>query len=116
MTLAREVRVVTSLPLSELWSTRGIVPASRSSSLDPLGVLNELLAGPPSIVVAEIGRILLWVPPAASFEAWTRTFRAHAVDPDAAFDPASLPDGYAYVPSLWLGPGGERFVVLERHP
>ena len=110
-----ELRVVTRLPLRELWNEKGVLPADRRiRHLDHSHVQQLLRKEPVRFVMADCGLPLKWIPESERFAFW-RSVSAQIAEPDKAIYLGRFPQNVAYVASQWQGHGGECVVLLERH-
>jgi hypothetical protein len=112
------LRVVTQLPLRELWTDRGAFAAARDRTLAPDEVKSLLQAGPLRFVVADVGKPLHWIPEEERFVFWKADARDHIVEnPRHPIDIYAYREGYAYVASEWAAPelGASPIIVLERY-
>ena len=96
-------RVVTQLPLVELWDDRGPIAARREQSLTTQQ-LRVLIQGPPvRFVVADAGLPLRWIPEAERFVFWKAEVRPRLVEhPEHPIDVFVYPEGRAFVASEWV--------------
>lgn len=110
-------RVVTSLPLSELWDKKAPIVAARQRHLSCEDLRQLVRAGQVKFVVANVGTPLRWIPAGETHSFWKLEVRPHLVDePDRPFDIDGFPEGYCYTASEWLSPGEDlATVVLELH-
>jgi hypothetical protein len=108
-------RLVTKLPLQELWDDRGVIKAERLRHLSTADLRELLRVGPVSFVIADVGRELSWVPEDRCFDLWKREVESHLAQPDQRSALEDFPDEYCYFASDWSVNGGPRYVVLERH-
>jgi hypothetical protein len=111
-------RVVTQIPLAELWTERGRLPAARVRPLDRAELVALLHGGAVQFIVADPGHPLRWIPQVECYVFWKAEVRAHLVsDPGRPFDIYHFPEGYAYVASEWAAedPASRPIVLLERH-
>jgi hypothetical protein len=113
-------RVVTTIPLAELWDASGPVAARRGSRVgDP--DLRALLegAGRVQFVVADaVGAPLRWIPLEDARAFWRHEVRPRIVRADAArFECERYPGRYCYAATRWTreGPDPVPLVLLERH-
>jgi hypothetical protein len=107
-------RVVTSLPLHELWSTGGVIEAEFCEHLTREH-LRELLASASAIfVVADVGHPLRWIPQSETCSFWKTNARDRVADP-SGFRLSDFPRELAYVASRWASRDGRTLVVLECH-
>ena len=112
------LRIVTQLPLPELWTERGVVIAVRERTLGRADVKALLQSVPVQFVVADVGKPLRWIPSEERFVFWKADARDHIVEnPHQPVDIYTYPEGYAYVASEWVadGLGASPIIVLERH-
>jgi hypothetical protein len=109
-------RIVTKLPLTELWNADGSVAAAqRVRPLAEADIRAMLQQRRVTFVVANVGDGLLWVEPEPSFEFWKQEVKPHLVDPaSGAFHLDDFPSGYAYTAWLWDGAENGPIVVLEK--
>ncbi len=111
-------RVVTTIPLRELWDGNGTIALRRGRLLSAADIKRQLRGQPVSFVVANVGQPLTWVAPSAAYRFWKEEAQPHLVDPAAATDGFSVDqfaDGYAYVASEWSDHSGLVVIVLEKH-
>lgn len=104
-------RVVTRLPLAELWDDAGPVAAAPARDLTADGIHELLRAGPVRFVVADVGRPLRWVPAAECFRFWKGEVQPRVTDPGGAFL-EDFPGGYCYFAAEWGPIEGPPVVVL----
>lgn len=112
------LRVVTQLPLPELWTERGPITAARRRALGRAEVKALVQSGSVQFVVADVGKPLQWVPAEERFVFWKADARDHLVEnPHHPIDIDAYPEGYAYVASEWVPDalGSSPIIVLERH-
>lgn len=109
-----ELRIVTSLPLRELWNDEGPLAARRVGDLSDPGIRELLRTGPPQFVVADVGLPLEWVPEASCFNAWRDRFRGNLAEAGRKVDPDAFPGGFCFFASEWIGENGVTIVVPER--
>jgi hypothetical protein len=111
-------RIVTQIPLSELWDQGGILQATRGDALDREQLRRLLQAGAVRFVVADAGLPLRWVPESECHVFWKLDVRPHLVDePERPFDIYHFSQGYAYVATAWSSAesAAPPIVLLERH-
>jgi len=105
-------RIVTKLPLAELWSDTGPVAARRVRCLTAQDIRDFLRAGPVRFVIANIGEPLRWVPTAECFQFWKVEVRPRLAEADH-IRLEDFPDGYCYGASEWMPIEGPPIVLLE---
>jgi hypothetical protein len=107
-------RIVTKLPLTELWDENGTLPGERIRNLDETLIRGLLRSGPLQFIVANCGSKLNWIPVQERFEFW-KTNRTHIADPSKPIYLNKYPNETAYVASQWRGHAGEDLILLETH-
>lgn len=111
-------RVVTRLPLTEIWDTRGDLPLQRKRTVGLKQVTDLLRCERVRFVVADCGKVLRWMPPDDGYRFWKEDVKQHLVEPDAAekgFRPENWPGQYCFVGTEWGEIDGETVVLLEIH-
>ena len=118
--MRRDQRVVTALPLAELWDSAGPVAARRGARIgDP--DIRGLFRGAglvQFVVAAADGTPPRWVPLAEARRFWMHEVRPRIVPADAVhFDYESYPGRYCYVATAWTreAPAPSPLVLLERY-
>lgn len=76
-------RIVTRLPLTELWNSAGIVDARRVGDIGEADIVRLLQDGS-SLVVADVGQPLLWIADEDRFAYWKAEISCHLVGAGAA--------------------------------
>lgn len=106
-------RVVTRLPLSELFNDDGPVSAIRQRDLSAEDI-RELIGGAAfQFVVAGVGAKLVWAPSAERFSFWKAEVIPHLAEPSEHVALDDFPGGYCYFASEWVLSDGALAVVLE---
>lgn len=105
-------RVVTRMPVEELWDENGVLPATRGRRLDRGAVSGLLRDRPVRFVVANVGDRLRWIAPSDRFEFWKREGSLHLADGEE-IRPEAFPNGLAYVASEWQVTPDLPVVLLE---
>jgi len=115
--MQKHLRIVTGIPLSEVWDEHGQVSAERLRSLAQEDLRQLVQAGTVKFVVANAGHPLRWVSSEESQVFWKLEVRPHlVVEPDRPFDIYGYPEGYCYVASEWHATNEtQTIVVLEQH-
>jgi hypothetical protein len=107
-------RIITRLPLAELWREDGFSTVERGRSLTKEDVRQLLASGPVQFVVADVGGAPLWIPEGECFRFWKNEVKAHVASDAARLDDFS--GGYCYFASQWEpSRPGATIVVLEKH-
>jgi hypothetical protein len=114
--LRPDQRIVTKLPLAELWDDKGTLTSGRVRYLDQSNLIELLRTGPVNFVVADCGANLEWIPTHERFAFW-RTIQPQIADhdPQQPIRLEQFPNETAYTASQWYGRAGECVVLLEKH-
>ena len=108
-------KIVTTLPLQELWSNDGLNAFARGSSLSIADIAEMLRKGRVQFVVAEVGIKLHWISPNDCYDFWKTDVKDHLAIPDSAVQIATFPGEYCYFASVWdCGTIPIPLVLLER--
>ena len=108
-------KIVTQIPLIELWNSDGPLDALRAENLGETDIV-RLLQNGSSLVVAEAGQPLQWIPEGDRFAFWTTEVKCRLIAPDAdRFYLDDYADNYCYVASMWLFAPSAPVIVLEKH-
>jgi hypothetical protein len=114
-------RIVTQLPLPEMWDARGPLPATRQRALAADEVAAFLVVNPllPSarFVIADVGQPLHWLDLEAMLVFWREIARTRIVAPaEQGFRLEEFPGAFCYLASEWREEGTEApIVVLEQY-
>jgi hypothetical protein len=108
------LRVVTQLPLCELWRDDGFSTTTRGKSLTFDDVRDFLGSGTVQFVVADVGVAPRWIPASECFDFWKDEVKPHlASGTKAALD--GFPGWYCYFASQWEEGTTAAIVLLEKH-
>lgn len=107
-------RIVTRIPLKELWDDNGTVDAKRIRSLDQKEIAEPLRVAEPRFAVADCGVKLRWLDSQQRLDFW-KSVRSHIADPNEPFYLSNFPDEVAYFASEWRLQNGACVVLLEAH-
>ena len=107
-------RIVTKLPLAELWDESGTLTGDRLRNLDQSNLAELLRTAPVQFVVADCGLQLRWIPTEQRFEFW-KAIRLQIADPSRPMYLKQFPNETAYMASEWRGRSGEPLILLETH-
>lgn len=105
-------RIVTRLPLEELWTETGVVDAKQIRDLTAADIAELLRRGPVRFVVADIGGELEWVPQSDCYKFWKSEVKERLPDPTEQIRVWEYPDGYCYFATEWADRGGIPIVLL----
>ena len=107
------LRVVTQLPLRELWRDDGFSTTTRGKFLTFDDVREFLASGTVQFVVADAGVAPRWIPASECFDFWKNEAKPHlASDTKAVLN--EFPGGYCYFASQWEGETTAPIVLLEK--
>jgi hypothetical protein len=109
-----KLRIITHLPLAELWRDDGLATSERERSLTDAGVRQLLKLGPVQFVVADLGGAPQWIPERECLAFWNNEVRPHlASDRIVRLD--EFPGAYCYFAFQWEPRTPEApIVVLEK--
>ena len=111
------LRIVSCIPLTELWDQRGPLDAHRGRYLTT-EELRILMRGPSvRFVVADVGDKLRWIPEAERFVFWKAELRPRLVENPDYIDLDRYPEGLALLASEWISSDTEAspIVLLESY-
>ena len=109
------LRIISELPLRELWDDRGPVAARRSRDLSATDVRDLLRRGPVSFVIADVGTKPVWIPPAECFAFWKGEVLPHLAEPAQGVMLEEMPGEYCYFASEWEAEGSPVVVLQVCH-
>src|SRR6185436_7199159 len=107
-----KLRIVTSTPLTELWTDEGLIDAKRGRQLttgDIKAILTEVV-----FVVADVGQKLNWVNQDNTFDFWKNDLQKHFWEKGDKLNLDKFPGGYAYLATEWDDKGDKKIVLLEK--
>lgn len=109
-----KLRVITHLPLTELWRHDGFASAERGRSLTCEDVRQLLKSGPVQFVVADVGVAPRWIPERECFDFWKGEVQPHMAS-DGIVRRDLFRGAYCYVAVQWQSRTQEQpIVVLEK--
>jgi hypothetical protein len=106
-------RVITNLPLRELWDDRGPLSTSWRRDLTANKLRELLRHGPVRFVVVDVGFKPRWIPEPDRFDFWKGEVKPHLAEPDEKVNLERFPGEYCYFAAEWQGGGGSPIVVLQ---
>jgi len=106
-----ERRIVTKMPLTELWTNEEVLDHKRARDLSADAITAIL----PNItfVVANIGETLKWVREIDKFMFWKQEAKPHLAETGSNIRLEDFPGEYFYRASEWSNGMDERIVLLE---
>jgi hypothetical protein len=105
-------RIVSQLPLRELWNERGVVSTTELRELNASDIAELLRVGKVQFVVANIGSPLKWIPIDECYSFWKSEVKNHLADPGAEHYLEDFPGEFCYFASEWQPGDGEPIVLL----
>jgi hypothetical protein len=108
------LKVVTQLPLRELWRDDGFSTTTRGKPLTHDDVRAFLASGRVQFVVADLGVAPRWIPASECFEFLKKETKPHLASDTRAFL-NELSGGYCYFASQWGGETTTPIVLLKKH-
>ena len=110
------LRVVTRLPLQELWWPDGFATTNCIRSLGKDEISSLLRAGPIQFVTVDVGSALQWIPVEDCHEYWKREVKPHLAEMESHAPLSQFPNDYCYFASQWESRDPTTMiVVLEKH-
>jgi hypothetical protein len=109
------LKVVTHLPLRELWRPDGFTTTSRRGPLSKDEITQLLQTGPVQFVVVDAGFPPLWVAINDCYRFWKEEAKSHLLSAASKVVLSGQPDGYCYFASEWDSETAAPIVVLEKH-
>jgi len=110
------LKVVTQLPLTELWRDSKLMTTSCIRPLTAEDIAVLLRVGPVQFVVADVGSPLRWIPLGECYEFWKMEVKPHLAAPVSQASLDDFPDNYFYFASEWSGDNGTTpIIVCEKH-
>ena len=109
------LKVVTQIPLTELWRDDGFTTTSRVRWLGADDVAGLLRAGLVQFVIDDVGLSPYWIPLSECYDFWRREAQPHLAAPESRACLDDFPGGYCYFASQWKGRDSTPIIVCERH-
>jgi hypothetical protein len=107
-------KIITRLPLEELWNANGMLNANRVSYINRTDVMGMMKSGA-TFVVADVGQPPRWIDAADRFEFWKAEVKPRLVDADDYAFLERCPGESCYFASKWDLSDGPPLIVLEKH-
>src|SRR6266404_9389569 len=105
-----ELRIVTQMPLHELWNDHGVVRADMVRYLSSSDIIELLREGSVRFVIADVGHRLQWVSPTVSYDFWKSEAKMHIAEPNIKLSLEDFPDEYCYFATEWRADDGKPIV------
>jgi len=109
------LKVVTQIPLAELWRDDGFTTTSRVRWLTADDITILLRTGRVQFVVADVGASPRWIPLGQCHDFWKRDALPHLAAPESRASLDDFPDSYCYFASEWSSKDGTPIIVCEKH-
>ena len=111
-----EFRIVTRLPLEQLWRGSESAVGTRRRALSADDIVRLLRQGTVEFVVADVGQKPRWIAPSDCYEFWKAEVKSHLATGESRIVLDNFPDAYCYFASEWgTTKSASPIVVLERH-
>ncbi|MBR1089348.1 hypothetical protein JQ621_17930 [Bradyrhizobium manausense] len=108
-------RVVTQLPLTELWRGEGALDVRRAEDVSEVDI-KLLLRNGSTFVVADVGKPLMWIPEVDRFAFWKAEVKDRLVSSGTrSFRLDDYVGGYCYTATVWRSTSAAPVIVLEMH-
>ena len=108
-------RIVTQLPLAELWKSDRSSVGSRLRALTTAEITQLLRENTIEFAVADVGHELRWIAPTDSYEFWKSEAKPHLAEGAHRILPHNFPGEYCYKASYWGMVGSASIVLLEKY-
>ena len=110
------LKVVTQMPLTELWRDDGFTTTSRVRWLTADDIRSLLRTERVQFVVADVGVSPRWIPLGECYDFWRKEAQPHLAAPESSLSLDDFPDGYCYFAWEWSNRHGTApIVVCEKH-
>ena len=106
------LRVVTTIPMNEIWDDGGAIAARRDRDLWAEDIKSLLRLGPVEFVIAHVGQKLVWKSASECYSFWKDEVLPHCPTDEHAQAPEEFPNCYCYSASQWDCRGREHAVIL----
>lgn len=108
------LRIVTRIPLNELWDHKGDLSAVRIRNIGHREIAELLRRGQIRFIVADCGKSLQWIPYSSAYDYWKAEVKPRIAEMEI-LSPADFPGNYCYVASEWADGQPSPIVLLERY-
>jgi hypothetical protein len=113
-----EQRIVTQIPLTELWDSSGVLELHRGNAVSSERLIDLLRTGPVQFVLAKGASSLKWIPMSDCYRFWKEEVKPHLVEPlvsENGFRIEDWPDNYCYLGTEWMPRNLHPVVLLETY-
>jgi hypothetical protein len=108
-------RIVTKLPLEELWKGDRSPIGSRLRPLTTEEIIQLLRVGIVEFTVADVGHELRWIAPPDCYGFWKSEVKPHLTEDVHRILPHDFPGEYCHKASYWGVDGKAAVVLLEKY-
>jgi len=108
-------RIVTNLPIDELWTDSAILEYERKEYLTERQVQEIILQGKIAVVEASCGLKLSWVSPDQTLDFFKSKVKGHVADDPKIISLADFESNWCYLPSKWVNLDGQEVILLETY-
>ena len=107
-------RIITQIPLINLWTDERELNAKRVRYLDRLSIRELMKQTPVVFALANVGSKLKWISLDQCYQFWKEEVKEHLVDKPDKIYIDDLTAGYTYIASEWTSESNEPIILLEK--
>ena len=108
------IRLVTKIPLSEIWKFDQDFDSNRKYYLNEEQINNILQISKVDFIVADVGHHLHWVGADHCYDVWKNEIKNHLANLNEHIILENYPDNYAYLASEWTTKSLIPIILLEK--
>src|SRR5215203_4926531 len=108
-------RIVTEIPLENIWNSQKEMNIQRSSFLTKERIKEMLRNGPVDFILADVGNKLEWIATSNCYNFWKSEVEIHLTENLPEIDLDDFPNDYAYIASEWTGDIKTPIILLEKY-
>jgi hypothetical protein len=108
-------RIVTKIPLDELWTDSSTLAYERQEYLTERQVQELILQGDLALAEASCGLKLSWISPDSALEFFKKQIKGHVIDDPDRIILEEYEDHWCYLASLWRDAEGQKLILLETY-
>ena len=108
-------RIVTKIPLDELWNDSAMLAYERQEYLTERQVQDLVFKGDIAVAEASCGLKLSWVSPNSALEFFKKKVKGHIVDDTDRIILTDYEDEWCYLASVWVDANGQKVILLETY-
>lgn len=109
-----EQKIVSRLPVEELWAGRRLVSTVKVRDLEAADVVDLLRSVAVQFVVADVGKPFAWMPNNERYDFWKDEVKRHLAAPTSKAALEDYPDEYCYFASEWKSYDGDTIILLSK--